>query len=75
MINKQIAETLSYRDILHHATEKNADGTPVRCRVNGVCKVWKTRPDEFRLPVKYSLKQCFYITPSNGNEWSFPNAG
>ena len=75
MIDKKIAENLNYGDILHHISEKNADGTPVRCRVNGVCKIWKTRPSDFKLPVKHGLRLCFYISPSNGNEWSLPDAG
>lgn len=53
----------------YHVTLRNADGTAVRCRANGACKTWKTRPDDFRLPVKYGLKQCFYITPSNAKDW------
>jgi hypothetical protein len=53
----------------YHITERNADGTAVRCRANGKCKVWKTRPDEFLLPVKHGLKLCFYITQRNAAEW------
>lgn len=71
MITREIAMTLTY-GTLHHVSAKNADGTPVRCRVNGKCKTWKTRPNDFRLPVKYGLKRCFYITPSNAAEWVTP---
>lgn len=67
MITKQ--QAMTEREF-HHTTAKNADGTPLRCRANGKCKTWKTRPDEFRLPVKYGLKQCFYITEDNANEWN-----
>jgi hypothetical protein len=59
-----------YRQEFQHKTLKNADKTPVRCRVNGKCKTLKTRPDFFELPVKHGLKQCFYITPNNANEWT-----
>lgn len=69
MITKEQAVSAVYRQELHHVSWKNADGTPVRCRVNGQCKTWKTRPNEFRLPVKYGLKTCFYITQDNCNEW------
>ena len=55
MITKQIAETLRHGVILHHVSQKNADGTPKRVRVSGKCKTWKTRPEEFRLPVKHGL--------------------
>ena len=68
-MTKSQALTLAHRDELHHITQKNADGTPLRCRVNGKCKTWKTRPSEFQLPVKYGLKTCFYITHENAHEW------
>lgn len=70
MITKEQAVAAQYRDEFHHIAATNADGTPLRCRVNGKCKTWKTRPSEFRLPVKYGLKDCFYITHENANEWS-----
>ena len=34
-------------------------------RANGACKTWKTRPDEFRLPIKHGLYDFSYITQSN----------
>lgn len=52
-----------------HVKLKNRDGTPVRCRVNGRCKTWKTRPGDFRLPTCYGLRGYFAITPSNAHEW------
>lgn len=52
-----------------HVIERNADGSKLRCRANGRCKTWKTRPGEFRLPVKYGLKTCFYLTHANADEW------
>ena len=55
--------------VFHHVSVKNADGTPARCRVNGRVKLWKTRPGDFRLPVKHGLRDCFYITPANAEEW------
>ncbi len=70
MITKKIAENAKYRQVFHHVLLLNADNTPMRCRVNGKCKVWKTRPEDFRLPVKHGLKTCFYITPQNAGEWT-----
>lgn len=70
MITKEIALTLHRGQTLYHKKLRNADGTPTRCRVNGKCQTWKTRPSEFKLPVKYGLKTCFYITESNAEEWS-----
>jgi hypothetical protein len=71
-IDKTQAVNSGYRDEFYHVSLKNADGTPVRCRVNGACKTWKTRPNEFRLPVKHGLKSCFYITEENAHEWYAP---
>lgn len=36
-------------------------------RRNGATKVWSTRPDEFRVPIKYGLKKCSYLTQSDAN--------
>jgi len=69
MITKEIAEIAHHGQTYHHVTSKNSDGTPARCRVNGACKVWKTRPGDFRLPVKHGLRDCFYITPENCTDW------
>lgn len=52
-----------------HVSLKNADGTPMRCRANGQCQTWKTRPDDFRLPVKHGLRGTFALTPSNAADW------
>ncbi len=53
-----------------HRTARNSDGSPVRCRANGKVKLWKTRQTEFRLPVKYGLREFFYITPHNAADWT-----
>ena len=67
MITKQIAITARH---FEHKTAKNKDGTPLRCRAMGQCKVWKTRPDDFKLPVKYGMYNSFYIDNSNANDWN-----
>lgn len=66
MITKQQAMTARF---FEHVTLKGADKTPVRCRATGKCQTWVTRPDDFKLPVKYGLRQSFYITPANAGEW------
>lgn len=53
----------------YHRTIRMRDGSAATCRVNGKCKTWKTRPDDFRLPVKHGWKTCFYITESNAKDW------
>lgn len=36
-----------------------------KCRKSGRCQTWKTRPDDFRLPVKHGLYESSAIVPSN----------
>lgn len=38
-------------------------------RANGACKTWKTRPDEFRLPIKYGMYAFGYLTHDNADEF------
>lgn len=33
-----------------------------KCRRNGKTQTWKTRPDEFRIPIKFGFKFCDAIT-------------
>lgn len=40
-----------------------------RWRVNGKCKLWKTRPGEFRLPIKFGLYGHSYITELNAHDF------
>ncbi len=68
-VTKDIAVNSRGGQIFHHITEKNADKTPMRCRVNGKCKTWKTRPMEFKLPVKHGLRNCFYLSQDNAGDW------
>lgn len=53
-----------------HATAKNADGTPLRARRNGRAQTWKTRPDDFRVPIKHGLYSYGVITPDNAADWN-----
>lgn len=52
-----------------HVSAKNADGTALRARASGQCKVWVKSPERFKLPVKYGLYQSFYIEETNASEW------
>jgi hypothetical protein len=40
-----------------------------RVRPSGRCQTWKTRPDDFRLPVKYGLYESSAIVPSNAEDF------
>ena len=67
LVNRENAMTANN---FEHCTLKNRDNTPVRARRNGKTQTWKTRPAEFKIPVKYGLKECFYITQDNCHEWT-----
>lgn len=45
-----------------------------RVRSNGKCKTWKTRQEEFKLPVKYGLYEYGYITDKNCDGWFLTEA-
>lgn len=53
-----------------HATLTNKDKTPLRVRRSGKTQTWKTRPEEFKVPVKYGLYESTYITHLNAHEWN-----
>lgn len=70
MITKESALTANN---FEHISLKNADKTPLRARRNGKTKTWKTRPEEFKIPAKHGLKECFYIDNNNCDQWNEKN--
>ncbi len=69
-MTKRDAVDARHGEIFYHKTLTNADGeTPQGFRVTGKCKTWKTRPDEFRLPIKRGLYTSGYITHENADEF------
>ena len=73
MITIDQAKLLKHGDIIHHVSEKNADGTPLRARPNGRIRLWKTRPKHFSLPMKHGFKLCFRLTHYNAANWELPD--
>lgn len=43
----------------------------VRVRISGKCQTWKTRPNEFRLPVKHGLYEHGEINEKNCQDFHF----
>lgn len=62
MITIEQAKNLKPGDILYHKVNKNSDGTPQRWKVNGKPKIWKTRPNEVKVPIKHGLRDYDYMT-------------
>ena len=48
------AKALKAGDYIHHATKKNADGTPMRAKVTSI-KTWKRSPDRIEVRCKRGL--------------------
>ncbi len=61
------AKNLRYGQVITHTERKNADGTPLRAKVNGKPKTWKTRPDAVQIPVKRGLYEFGYVGTESGN--------
>ena len=51
-------------------TLKNADGSRLRARRNGKTKTWKTRPAEFKIPVKRGMYEYGYIDQKFAHFWT-----
>lgn len=65
-------------DEFHHGTCTRTHGprggereTVVRYRRMGATRTWKTRPDDFRVPVKFGMRarDSWAITPDNADEF------
>lgn len=70
MITLEQAKKLTYRQEIYDKFYQNADGTPQRWRVNGQIKLWKTRPEHFKLPIKRGLWEYSYLTHDNAHEFA-----
>lgn len=46
----------------------------ISARSSGSVKRWKTRPNDFRAPFKYGLRESFYVTPGNVQCWHHSEA-
>jgi len=67
MITKEQALTLHHAQRLYFL-DKTATRV-LECRVSGKVKTWKTRPNDWYVPVKYGLYENAYIgTTSNAED-------
>jgi hypothetical protein len=56
------AKSLKSGQVIFHTTNKNADGTAQRWKVNGAVKIWKRNPNRIYIPVKHGLYRYDFIT-------------
>jgi hypothetical protein len=68
MLTKQ--QALTQPSTIYHTTKRDSRGNALRVRSSGKCQTWVTRPEEFKLPVKYGLYESGYITHANAAEWA-----
>jgi len=71
-ITPETALTVSnfYHRTARYKSRGKTAGTPIWARRTGRTKTWKTRPNEFRIPVKYGMYDAFYIDHTNAHEWA-----
>lgn len=69
-VTREVCVSARYNQEFWFRDVRNADGAATRVRVCENCQTWKTRPDEFKLPVKYGHGQSFYITHANAGEFT-----
>jgi len=69
-ITLEQAKQLAHGTTIYHATNKNADGSPQRWRVNGKAALWKTAPELVRVPIKHGLHRYGYLTEDNLNQFT-----
>lgn len=48
----------------------DSDGRPAHARVTGAVKLWKTRPNDFEVPIKRGMWDSGYLTPSTASRFS-----
>lgn len=79
MVTKEQAMALTHNQEVHYMECKRHVGPRggVKVdqeiwRVSGKCQTWKTRPTEFRLPIKHGLYNHGAVTESCG--WMFHTA-
>lgn len=53
------------RETIYLIGHYNSDGTPMSYRITGKIQFWKTRPNDFRIPVKRGLYEYGEVTPHN----------
>ena len=53
-----------------YAGRRNKPGGPYEARRNGATQTWKTRPGQFRIPIKIGFRQYGYIDNHNAAGWA-----
>ena len=65
MITKQEAMDLDIGQVIYHGKNRDSKNYPQKWRVNGKTQTWKTRPNDFKVPLKHGMYDWWYLQPSN----------
>lgn len=68
--NCHSANTFYHRTERYKSRKRGVEGAPYQARRNGATKTWKSRPGEFKIPIKIGFKSYGYIDQNNADEWS-----
>lgn len=61
-LTKELAISVPIGTVFHYSHGTSKGARVERWRKSGQTKVWKTRPDEWRMPVKHGMYSNSYIT-------------
>ena len=70
MISIEQARKLTHGTTIYSTVWHNSDGSAQRWRINGQMKTWKTKPLEYRIPIKHGLYAYDYLTDANAHMFS-----
>jgi len=70
MITANQAKGLRHGQYVYLVGEYDSTGHPSKARVSGKVQTWKTRPSDFKVPLKRGLYDTGYLTPGNANRFT-----
>lgn len=70
MITVSQAKKLRHGQTVYLKDHWDSSGEASRARVSGKVQLWKTRPSDFKVPVKRGLYDSGYITPANASRFT-----
>ncbi len=70
MITIGQVKRLRFKQPIYAKGEYGSDGRAVRWVVNGVPQLWKTRPNDFSIPVKHGMYDFGHITQLNAHRFT-----
>lgn len=64
------AKALRHGQTIYFIGEYDSNGQASKARVTGKVITWKTRPNDYRVPIKRGLYDSGYLTPSNAERFT-----